>query len=151
MASVHTSMHIQHLCFEKHAYLFFNKHVSVFLLAIYLDITFCVLKFGGKSSLLRLLAIIGFAIVINTFGFIIVLIYIRVCLYYGTMPVDIEQWSVEIGNFSRCSQLSVIKLYLNMCNSINNTFLVLIFTFTLSVCCLKFYVFRYLLKYFLLQ
>ena len=49
----------------------------LFLLAIYLDIIFCVLKFGGKSSLLRLLAIIGSAIVSNTFGLGIALIHIR--------------------------------------------------------------------------
>ena len=61
------------------------------------------------------------------------------------MPVDIEQWRAEIGNFNGCSQLSVIKLYLNMCNLIN-MLLVLICTFALSVCCLKFYVFSYLTK-----
>ena len=49
----------------------------LFLLAIYLDIAFRVLKFGGKSSPLGLLTIIGFAIVINTFGSSIALIHIR--------------------------------------------------------------------------
>ena len=62
------------------------------------------------------------------------------------MPVEIEQWHAEIGNFNGCSQLSVIKLFLNMCNLLNNMFLVLICTFALSVCCLKFYVFSYLTK-----
>ena len=61
------------------------------------------------------------------------------------MPVDIEQWRAEIGNFNGCSQLSVIKLYLNMRNLIN-MFLVLICTLDLPVCCLKFYVFSYLTK-----
>ena len=61
------------------------------------------------------------------------------------MPVDIEQWRTEIGDFNRCSQISVIKLYLNMRNLIN-MFLVLICTLALSVCCLKFYVFSYLTK-----
>ena len=58
------------ICFLKNVFL-------LFLLAIYSDITLCVLKFEGKSSLLCLLVIIGFAIVINTFGFTIVLIHIR--------------------------------------------------------------------------
>ena len=49
----------------------------LFLLAIYLNITFCVLEFGGKSSLLSLLAVIGFAIVINALGFSIVRIDVR--------------------------------------------------------------------------
>ena len=62
------------------------------------------------------------------------------------MPVETEQWHAEIGNFNGWSQLSVIKLFLNMCNLINNMFLVLICTFALSVCCLKFYVFSYLTK-----
>ena len=56
---------------------FLTNMFLLFLLSIYLDITFCVLKFGGKPSLLCLLAIIDFTIVINTFGFIIVLIHIR--------------------------------------------------------------------------
>ena len=56
---------------------FLTNMFLLFLLAIYLDIIVCVLKFGGKSSLLHLLAIIGSAIVINTFGFSIVLIHIR--------------------------------------------------------------------------
>ena len=51
---------------------FLTNMFLLFLLAIYLNIIFCVLKFGGKSSLLCLLAIIGFAIVINAFGFSIV-------------------------------------------------------------------------------
>ena len=59
------------------AFFFLTNMLLLFLQAIYLDSTFCVLKLGGKSSLLRFLAIIGFAIVINTFGFIIVLIHIR--------------------------------------------------------------------------
>ena len=62
------------------------------------------------------------------------------------MPVDIEQWRSEIGDFSGCSQLSLVKLYLNMRDLMNNMFLVLICTFALSVCCLKFYVFSYLTK-----
>ena len=56
----------------------FNKHVLLLiLLAIYLDIKFCVSEFGSKSSLLSLLAIIGFDIVITTFGFITALFHIR--------------------------------------------------------------------------
>ena len=61
------------------------------------------------------------------------------------MPLEIEQWCVEIGNFNGYSQLSVIKMYLNIHNLVN-IFLVLICTFALSVCCLKFYVFSYLTK-----
>ena len=60
------------------------------------------------------------------------------------MLVDIEQWHAKSGDFSGCSQLSHVKLYLNMRNLINNMFLVLICTFVLSVFCLKFYVFSYL-------
>ena len=59
------------------------------------------------------------------------------------MPADIEQWGAEIGNFNGCSQLSVIKLYLNVRNLIN---MLLVLICTLSVCCLKFYVFSYLTK-----
>ena len=60
------------------------------------------------------------------------------------MPVDIGQLCAEIGNFSGCSQLSVMKL--NKYNLINDTFLVLICTFALSVCCLKFYDYSYRTK-----
>ena len=62
------------------------------------------------------------------------------------MPVDIEQWHAETGDFNGCSQLSVVKLYLNMRNLMNNMFFVLICTFALSAFCLKFYVFSYLTK-----
>ena len=48
------------------------------------------------------------------------------------MPVEIEQWRAEIGNFNGCSQLSVIiKLYFNMRNLLN-MLLVFICTFALS-------------------
>ena len=56
---------------------FLTNMFLLFLLAIYLDIIFCVLKFGGKSSLLCLLTIIGFVIVMNAFGFSIGWIHIR--------------------------------------------------------------------------
>ena len=85
---------------------------SHIVFTIYLEITFCVLKFGGKSSLLSLFAVINFAIVTTTSGFIIALIHIR-----GL--VDIEQWCVEIGDFNGCSQLSIAELYLNMHNNIH--------------------------------
>ena len=51
--------------------------VTVFFPAIYLGIAFCVLKFEDKSSLLPMLAIIGFATAIITFGFFIPLIHIK--------------------------------------------------------------------------
>ena len=86
------------ICFLKNIFL-------LFLLTIYLNITFCVLKLGGKSPLLRLLTIIGLAIVIITFGFIIVLIHIRGLFILGIMPVDLEKWRAEIGNFNGFSQL----------------------------------------------
>ena len=93
---------------------FLTNIFLLFLLTIYLDIICCVLKLGGKSSLLRLLTIIGLATVINTFGFIIVLIHIRRLFILGIMPVDLEQWCAEIGNFNGFSQFLVVKLYLNI-------------------------------------
>ena len=62
------------------------------------------------------------------------------------MPVDIEQWRAEIGNFNGCSQFSVVKLYLNMRNLIKIMFLKLICTFSLFACYIKLYVFSYLTK-----
>ena len=59
-----------------------------------------------------------FCFAINTFGFILGLIHIKGCLYYGIMPVDIEQWHAENGDFNACSQLSVGKLYLIVFNCI---------------------------------
>ena len=41
------------------------------------------------------------------------------------MPVEIEQQRGDICEFQRCSQLSVVKLYLNMVNLRKNMFLVL--------------------------
>ena len=71
-------VYIYNICVVRNMRICFLTNMFLLsLLAIYLDINFCVLKFGGKSSLLRSLAITGFAIVINTFGFIIVLIHIR--------------------------------------------------------------------------
>ena len=126
---------------------FLTNMFLLFLLATYLDITFCVLKFGGKSSLLCLLAIIGFCYCNQHFWFHYCTdSHKRVFLYYGIMPVDIKQWCAEIGDFNGYSQLSVVKLYLHMCDLMNTMFLVLICTFALSVCCIKFYFFSYLTK-----
>ena len=56
MTSVH---HPQHLCFEKHAHFVFGQHVAVVFVILYLNVTFYIIKFGGKSSLLHWIHIRG--------------------------------------------------------------------------------------------
>ena len=44
----------QNLCFEKHAHLVFGQRVAaIVLLILYLNVTFYIIKFRGKSSLLH--------------------------------------------------------------------------------------------------
>ena len=52
----------------------------------------------------------------------------------------------KIVTCNKCSQLSVVKSYLNMRNLLSSMFLVLICTIALTVCYIKLYVFSYLTK-----
>ena len=49
------------------------------------------------------------------------------------MPIDIEQWRAEIGNFNGHSQHSIVNLYLNLSNLLSYIVLMFICIFVLTL------------------
>ena len=61
------------------------------------------------------------------------------------MPVNTEQWRVEIGNFNGCSLHSIVKLHLNLFNLLLNVFLVSFCIIAITPCFItKFQILLYL-------
>ena len=66
------------------------------------------------------------------------------------MPVNIDQWCVEIWNFNGCSLHSIVKLHLNLFNLLFNMFLVSFCIIAITVCYItKFQKFLYLTTFFM--
>ena len=53
-------------------------------------------------------------------------------LFCGLIPIDIEQWHAEIGNFNGYLQHSIVKLYLNLLNLLSYIVLMFICIFVLT-------------------
>ena len=56
------------------------------------------------------------------------------CLLYEIMPVKIEQWHGEIGNFNGCSSQPIVKLHLNLFDLLFIMFLVSFSIIARAVC-----------------
>ena len=129
MTLVHHYNYAQHLCFEKH--MVFGQHFSVIVFLDFPFITFYVLKFGGKSSLLHWIHMRGLFIICNDAS------------QYWTMVC-------RNGCFNGCSLHSAVKLHINLFNLLVNIFLVSFCIIAITICYItKFQFFLYLTTIFL--